>query len=372
MADEEKTIYTSENFPIPWFKKDVNNYLNKTTFIFGAAGTGKTTIIEEILYLLKDEVPNFLVVAPRTSDEAYRKKLHPSCITEDLSKEQIQEIWKRQYNVTKIYNIAHDMKVLESLFSKLRDRETFVLIEAVKRKASNIIVDIEQSKTLDYGQKRSQRAAVEILLNKKIVSIYRNHVRNNNDTYMRMKDQLSDDEYICMYYLDINPEFTLIIDDKTESFKIWMGYFANKKETNPFESIMYKHRWNHLTLIVAAHDDVYIVPAFRKNARVVIYTSSQAFVTCIERKANGFTPKERKKAMSYASKVFGDEDSKVKTHQKLCYIREDPHPFHYTVASLYPDFTLGCKPTREMLEKMKKDEKDELKSNPYIKDIRKM
>lgn len=72
--------------------------------------------------------------------------------------------------------------------------------------------------------------------------------------------------------------------------------------------------------------------------------------------------------MRYAAKIFGDEEKGVKTHQKMCYIREDPHPFKYLIANLYPDFNLACTPVRTMVAKMPKKE-DNLAANPFVKDL---
>jgi energy-coupling factor transporter ATP-binding protein EcfA2 len=363
---DDKTIYTTEGDPIPWFPKDVNNHLDKTTLIFGGTGSGKTTVIEEILYLLKDYVPNFMVIAPRTSDAAYRRKLPSRCIKEDFTKERLQKLWNRQYYATQLYNTANDINILESLFKVAPDREGIVMLEAIKRKASDMIKVIEMSPNLDFGQKKAQKTAIEELQIKKIKIIYRDAVRKNKHIIERNPD-LTTQQKIALDYLDFNPRLCLIIDDCSEKFQVWMKFFK-KNEVNPFESIFYKNRWNYLTLVFAAHDDKLVNTELRKNSRVTIYTNSQALVTSINRAGNGFTPKEKKEAMRYAAKIFGDEEKGVKTHQKMCYIREDPHPFKYLIANLYPDFNLACTPVRTMVAKMPKKE-DNLAANPFVKDL---
>ena len=289
---DDKTIYTTEGDPIPWFPKDVNNHLDKTTLIFGGTGSGKTTVIEEILYLLKDYVPNFMVMAPRTSDAAYRRKLPSRCIKEDFTKERLQQLWNRQYYATQLYNTANDINILESLFKVAPDREGIVMLEAIKRKALDMIKVIEMSPNLDFGQKKAQKTAIEELQIKKIKIIYRDAVRKNKHIIERNPD-LTTQQKIALDYLDFNPRLCLIIDDCSEKFQVWMKFFK-KNEVNPFESIFYKNRWNYLTLVFAAHDDKLVNTELRKNSRVTIYTNSQALVTSINRAGNGFTPKEKK------------------------------------------------------------------------------
>ncbi len=366
MTSEDKTIYTSEGDPIPWLAKDVSNHLDKTTLIFGGTGSGKTTIIEEILYLLKDYVPNFLVIAPRTSDTAYRQKLPDRCIKEDFTKEKLQKLWNRQYYATQLYNTANDAAILESLFKLAPDRESIVMLEAIKRKAAAVIKAVENSTTLDFGQKKTQRTAIEELHAKKIKMIHRDAIRKNKHIIGRNED-LDPQQRVALDYLDFNPRLCLIIDDCSEKFQVWMKFFK-KREVNPFESIFYKNRWNYLTLIFAAHDDKIVDTELRKNSRVTIYTNSQSLVTSIQRSGNGYTPKEKKQALRYAAKVFGDDEKEVKSHQKLCYVREDVRPFKYTIANLYPEFTLACTPIRNMVLKMPKKE-DNLSTNPFVKEL---
>lgn len=368
---DDKTLYTEQKDPIPFFPKSAENHLNLTTLIFGGSGSGKTTIIEEILYLIKDQVPIILVIAPKTSDKAYRSKLPARCIKEDLTKNQLIKIWERQQNATQIYNTANNLDFLESVYNIVPDKTSFVTIGAIKKKASEIISEIEKSKTLDYGQKKAQKTAIEELQIKRITQIYKDQIRKHRDRLMQLKADLTPEQQIVIEYIDFNPRLALVIDDSSEKFQVWMKYFK-KNEVNPFGGIFYKNRWNYLTLIIGAHDDKLIDTEFRKNSRVTVYCNSQAFVTSVSRSGNGFTPKERKDSMRYANRIFGNEEENkkaaIKNHNKMCYIREDPRPFKYMIANLYPNFTLGCAPLRELVDKMPKKDGN-LAANPYLSNI---
>ena len=364
---DNKNLTTKEGDIIPWLEKDYNNYLDKTTLIFGGTGSGKTTIIEEILYLLKDHIPNFIVIAPKTSDSTYKSKLPARCIKEDFTKQQLKQLWDRQYAVTDIYNIANKFEILEELFNMIPNRESIIMIESIKRKALQKIKEIETS-FLDYGQKKAQKLAIEESQKKHIKTIYKDTIRKNSFV-LKSNLNLTAQQMIAIEYLDFNPRLGLIIDDSSEKFQKWMSYFK-KNEDNIFGSIFYKNRWNYLTLIFAAHDDKVINPEFRKNSRVTIYTGSVSLVTSLNRQGNGYTTKEKKDTMRYATRVFSnDEKSNIKTHQKLCYIREDAHPWKYTIAEPPPDFKLGCNPTIELIANMPSNNENNLKENPLAKKI---
>jgi hypothetical protein len=362
---EKKTIRTTKGNPIHWLPKETNNHLDKTTLIFGGSGSGKTTIIEEILYLIKEHVSNYLVIAPQTSDTPYRRKLPARCIKEDLTKKKLQQIWDRQYHVTQIYKTANDIAVLESLFKKSPDRHSHVMVEACRKRAIFYMDKIENDDRYDFGKKRAYKTGIEELTSKKIKQIYKEAIRKNKSILEKMT--LQPHEKIALEYLDIDPRFCLIIDDCSEKFQTWMKYFK-KGEVNPFDSIFYKGRHNFITLIFASHDDKLVPTELRKNARLTIYTNSQALVASINKTGNGFTLKEKKDAMEYAGRVFGEEKDGIKTHQKLCYIREEIPPFRYTIANLYPDFKLGGAALWNIVSKMPKKE-DNLSSNPFAKDM---
>lgn len=367
MADDSKTIYTSQGDPIGFLSKDVNNYLDKTTIIIGSSGSGKTTIIEEIMYLTKDYIPNYLVIVPKTSDTPYRKKLPARCIKEDLSKSKLEAIWERQKNLTACYNIANDINILEGLFKKAPDRESIVMLQAIKRKAEESIRTIDASPNLDYAQKKSQRSSIEELHIKKTKTIYKASIKRNMHILERM--DLNTHEKTALEYLEVNPRFMIIIDDSTDKFEMWMKYWK-KTEMNPFNSIFFRGRWNFVTLILVTHEDKIIDRQLVKNSRVTIWTNSQTFITSIDKKSNGYSTTEKKLAMRICDKIFPNEASGIKNHQKVCYVREDPQPFKYTIANLYPDFTLGGDGLRSLVNKMPKKE-ERVEDNPFIKELAK-
>lgn len=372
---DDKTIYTAQNDPIPWLEKDVNTYLDKNTLIFGGTGSGKTTVIEEILYLLKDSIPNFVVIAPKTSDGAYRRKLPEQCIKDDLTKEKILKIWERQLQVTKFYNIANDITVLESLYKLAPDMESEVMIDAIKTRTISALANVSAASSLNYGQKQSQKTAIEELRVSRIKDIYKNAIKQKYERLRKIILELSANNPMkaklttALYFFDMNPRLCLIIDDCSEKFQRWMKFFK-KNEDNPLEAIFYKGRHNYITVIIASHDDKLINTELRKNARVIIYTNSQSLITSITRAGNGYSAKEQKEAARYASKVFGDDMGKIKTHQKLCYIREDSHPFKYLIANIYPEFSLVCDPTRQLVNRMPQVN-DNLESDPVVQNLMK-
>jgi molybdopterin-guanine dinucleotide biosynthesis protein len=366
--DDEKTLYTSEGEPIKWLNQDYRNHLDRSTLIFGASGSGKTTLIEEILYLCKDYIPNYIVIAPETSRDIYASKLPKACIKDNLSKEKLDAIWKRQVDLTRVVKIANSTENLERLFNRANDTKAKADVAAIVNTAKMYISMIEKKKEYSFSEKRTTIANIKERCDENIKKIYKATITKNLQHLQRLHENnsLNETEIITLHYYNVNPRLCIIIDDKTEYFEKWMKYYKKEKEdANVFQSMFYTGRHNYITLIITAHDDKAIAPDLRKNARVIYYTTSQALVVSMERTANGFTKDQKKFGQRAASVVFGQEDMKTTNYKKLCYLRNDPYPFRYIIANIYGPFTLENDALRELSKKIPTQESS-IEENPFV------
>jgi hypothetical protein len=367
MDDESKTICAPTGETIKYFRPTYEYYLDRTTIIIGASGSGKSTVIEEILYLCKDYIPNYFVVAPVTSMASYEKVLPKKCIKENLSKEKIETIWRRQYNFTMIYNKANDEKVLNKLFERIRDSQAVTNIGLIKRATDQIVKRHMEKTEIPFDVRNAECNKIKQTCEAKIKAIQKTSIRNHNTYLQGIRDNLDKEEIIALDYLDINPRLLLIIDDKTEEIETWMKYFkSGKGDSNPFESIFYRGRHNYITLIIAVHDDKVIKPGLRKNARVTYYTDSQGLFSALSRATNGFSTQQKKYLQNIAQVIYDDEDSKIKTYKKLCFLRGEMSPFRYMIANKYDKISVGCAPLYELIKALPAKEDQEIDNNPYL------
>jgi hypothetical protein len=290
--------------------------------------------------------------------------LPAKCIKEDLSKKKLQQIWNRQSNITKIYNIANNITVLKELFLKSNNNKIKLMIDAMKKSADIYNKRIDNDETLNFAMKKTKKSNLNDLLTEKLIMFYKKAIR---ESYERLTEfELTDDGRVALEHLDINPRFMIIIDDSSEKFKGWMKLFK-KPETNVFESIFYRGRWNFITLVFAAHDDKIVDTELRKNARVTIFTNSSALNASLNKVSSGYGKKEKEEISNISNKIFANEET-IKTNQKFCNIREDMKPFRYTIADCYPDFVLGSDPFNNLIKKIP-NEKDNKQDNPYLKEL---
>lgn len=365
-SDDEKTLYTADGFAIRWLKKLPEPFVDYTTLVLGSSGSGKTKIVEEILYTCRDEFINYLVIAPETTyTKYYANKFPRRCWKEDLTKEKLIEIWNRQFHVTMVCNIANDMVILEKVFRQVRDREAEAEIK-ICLSHSNILMDkIDRNDDYDHSKKKDLKNFVQDKKNGAIKKIYVESITRHRGVLLNR--ELSQDERIAVEFLNVKPKLCIVIDDCTENLPKWQKYFK-KNEENIFERIFFRGRHNNITLIIAAHDDLHISTSLRKNLRNCIFTCSKMLIASIERTNSGYSKSERDTLKHISDVVFNDVDTRIKTHKKVCYIREDPSPYQYTIANLYPDFSLANKLMLQLINRMPKKE-NQIVNNPYIKDI---
>lgn len=361
---DEKTIFTDDGIAIPWFERDTKVFLDYTTFIFGGTGSGKTTIIEEILWYIKDECPNFLVICPSTSMKAYKNKVPRRCMKEDLSKELLIRIWERQFHLTQIYEIANDLDTIWRVFNKRPSREAKVMIMAIETSASQHISKIQKS-NMDFSQKKAQINKIEELLIKRKIKIIKDFIKKHKETLLTLN--LDKKERVAVEYVTLNPKLCLIIDDRTEQLDGWMKYFK-KGESNILNQILFRGRHNNITLIIAAHDDKFIPTELRKNARITYFTQATALQASLNKTGSGYSGKTKKRIELMGDNIFDDEDAKIRTFRTFVIIKNDTKPYRYTIANVYPEMKLGSDKLYELANKLPK-KKDTLDDNPYLEQL---
>ena len=103
------SLYTDEDDEIPLFTKDYSYFLNKSIILYGSSGSGKSMIMRDILYILKDHIPNILVIAPTNhlngSFDTYKLTYCDSCMFNRRTYIQSNE---EQYTKTKMHTTTRE------------------------------------------------------------------------------------------------------------------------------------------------------------------------------------------------------------------------------------------------------------------------
>lgn len=358
-----QSIYTEDGHEIPWFEPSVAAFLDRTTMIIGASDSGKTVIVRSILYLLRNVFPMCMVVAPSNTQASYEGIVPPCCMTETLTKEGLERIWTRQEEMSECFKIANSLENLRLLFERIHNSTVEQHIERLTTDLTNICTHIREDLHLSFAEKRVKIATAKKNVQAKVRELYKTVIVANKRTLAERN--LSDLERITLRFIRVNPRLVLIIDDLSEEFRRWMRFWR-ADEVNPFMNIMYKGRHQYITLIFALQDDKVLSTEMRRSVHVSIYTTSKALLTAVDRRNGGYSSAERKNASALASRVFSDKIGQPKLYQKVCYVRDLPTPFNYTIAQYVNDeFKLGSKQLWE-LDRRIPQSRNNLRDNSLI------
>ena len=343
---DDRSLFLSDKTKLRWFMKSSADFINKTTIIYGRTNSGKSTIIEDIMYLCKDYMPTIFVVAPtNSSNNAYTDKIPSQFIKKELDLEWLDKLLIRQKNSAGVYINSNKLEILKSLFDKVADSISNNMETSIIKKAHNSIIYLD-SAIMEFAEKKKQKNQIledrDLMLKK----LYKTAIRYNK-VDLEERTDLTKSEKSALSFLDFNPNIMLILDDCASTFK------KMYKKSTAIKEIFYEGRHYFFTTIISAQDDKEIDSELRKNTTISMFTTAQSATSNFERASNGYPKHERLRAKICIESIFKQDDNDINMHQKLVYIQNQPDPFRYTIADLHDDFKMGSKPMWDYSNKIK-------------------
>jgi len=358
--DDNKALNLDKGKKIHFLNKDPENFLRKSTLIFGATSTGKTTLCEEILYLCKDIIPTIFVICPtNSSSNAYTGKVPSRCIKDDLDMVWLEKLLARQKHLSEVCKLTESIDILLPIFKKVADPKTIMITQSIYQRGEDSLSIVDQSENLNYAKKKTQRITIQQDRCNILKKIYKSTIKLHKKKLLESID-LEDFQRTVVEMIDVYPDIMLIFDDCASKFKKWY-----KERPDLFKALFFEGRWKNISLIILSQDDKEIDSEIRKNARVTIFTTQQAASATFERGANHFSKFEKDLSREIIKKVFYQPPNEPKHYQKLCYLQNELDPFRYTIADLYEDFKFGCPQIWELNKKIG-DNNSINKENPFF------
>ena len=356
---EDRSLFLSDRTKLRWLTKSHNDYLNKTTIIYGRTNSGKSTIIEEIMYLCKDFIPTVFVVAPtNSSNNAYTDKIPSQFILKELDVEWLDKFLSRQKNSAGVYINANKIDILKTMFVRIADDTALALEISIVKKAHSSIMYIEES-SMEFIEKKKQKAQILVDRDDMLRKLYKTSIRHNKVS-LEQRSDLNKSEKAALNFLDFNPNVLLILDDCASKFK------KMYKKSSAIKEIFYEGRHYFITLIISSQDDKEIDSELRKNTTISIFTTAQSATSNFDRTSNGYPKHEKIRAKLCTEIVFKQDDNDIRHYQKLVYIQNQSDPFRYTIADIHDDFKMGSKPMWDYSEKIKSKRDNLNKDNPLF------
>jgi hypothetical protein len=355
----DKSLFMTDKTKLKWMPKNHLHYLNRTTILYGRTNSGKSTVIEEIMYLCKDHIPTIFVVAPtNSSNNAYTGKVPDQFIRKELDVDWLDKLLTRQKNAAGAYINANRIEILKSLFNKVSDENSQSLEQSIINKAHSSLAYISDS-VMDFPQKKKQKNQILEHKNNMLRRLYKTTIRFHKVT-LENNQKLHKTEKAALSFLDFNPNIMLILDDCASKFK------KLYKKSTAIKEIFYEGRHYFITTLISAQDDKEIDSELRKNTTVSVFTTAQSATSNFERSSNGYPKHEKNKAKTCIESVFKQQENDVTHFQKLVYIQGEADPFKYTIADLYDDFRMGSLPMWQYSEKIKSHKNLLNKNNPLF------
>jgi len=348
------SIFTSKGREIPKFELDVESiqsyFLNRSIILYGASNSGKSTIIKDLLFNLKNYIPSACVICPTNKlNGSYNGLIPKPLIHSEMSQALLDDILKRQHLNVKLFNLSNDINKLESLYSNMLYKE-----EDEFRKM-NTAFSLVEKKLLDNNNDSVSKSKQDLLrLREKhtenVINFYKRVIKKNCNFIDKIN--VGDNDKILMKNININPNFLIIIDDAAVTANVWCKYDSVKE-------LFFNGRHHKVTFMIAFQDDKLLESGLRKNAFINIFTTEKVCNAFFNRNTNNFNKQEKDISTDAADSVFNSKKSdKEKNYKKLIYIRESSEPYRYYIASLTPNFTFGSKQLQSFCGKVTKNESE--------------
>jgi len=359
MDNLETNLYVDKDV-IPLVENSANIFLHKSLILYGSSGSGKTVLIKHILHLLKDEIPQVIVINPTNKlNNAYSSFVPKQVIYDEIDENLFQMIYEKQAMARQVYDKVQKINPLCNLFNKCASRDEL----AIYKKMNNLFEDTKNNidkRVKHIIDKKSQQNKLNEEHQKSIREFFKYTIRKNKKV-LESNDKahiINKEDKQIIKYLDYNPNLLLIFDDCAASFKNW-GKLTGVNE------LFFNGRHFYVTTIMSFQSDTILPPDLRSNAFTSIFTTKQCALSFFENKKNGISKQDFKKYSSYIDEIFKSKEN-CNNFKKLCYFKHNSnYSIQYIMANMYDDFKFGSQSLWDYCSQIKKNTDDIDTNNPF-------
>lgn len=269
----------------------VEDFIDRTTILYGISDSGKSTIIKHILFLLRGMIPLILAFSQsEIVNHTYSHKMMPrSFVHDNVSADVIMAMQARQVKARQVYEQVNNIQILQSLINRIMTqdiKDTLNQIEQIYEetaRANNGVITDEMENTF---------------ANKKI-SIMRSIIKPKLQFLQRITD-LSESEKFTIKMFDFNPRIIIIFDDCSTDI-------AELKSCAEVLEQVFRGRHLFCTVLMAVHGISLILPMMRIGVGNSIFTDPQTARQFAESKTNALDRQKKSEMIRYAGKVVKKE-----------------------------------------------------------------
>jgi len=357
----------------------------RSTFLYGDSGSGKSTMLDHILFLLKDELNAcFVLSGSESSNQFYDGKTPELFIKSNIINDKqkvvdwLSTLLKKQKDITEMCTKANDIKNMELLFdyyvSNVRNVESTKCLKSrneIRAKVQKSLEEIEIKFMDDPKKRNEEKKSIHDSCEEILKKLYKKTIIANIDKINGFvsEKKLDLNQTIVATYIMKNPHIGLVIDDCADKFKAWKKI----DKENLFAEIIYRGRHYSMTSLITTQGDKEFDSELRINAYNSIFTSENLATLNFTRTSNGYSSITIKEAKRIIPQLFAQPNREHKHFRKLICSKTFPNEFRFTVADIiFEPYKIGSQKIWDTNEKvMKKLEQGRESSNPLMKKLKK-
>ena len=307
---------------IPSVPRDPDFFINKTMVFYGTTNSGKSFLIDDIMYICSKKIPEFWVFCgSNTKMEDYKDKIPDVCLNTVIEKDFLKKFKERQDMKSKLFNYINKTSTLEEVLSYCPNQTTFV------RQKSMLFNKLDEA-----GRKYPHKMKTKDIEKKKVQ--FMKKIIHMNRPYLEKLFKQRDQEELLrvVKYLDLNPRAMLVMDDCASHIPALL----REDKSNSLTELFFNGRHYNITTAITTQDIKYVAPQIRKNAMLSFCTTKKTANDCFTNESNSFTRDVRRKAQNLIDHLFD-----MGNYEKLVY-SELYDKFYYFRAEEHPDLKVGA------------------------------
>ena len=330
-------------------------YVNRSIVLYGASDSGKSTIIKDLVYHLRDMATQIFVFAPSdpsNGDYTESGTIPKPLVHYILDATTLTNIWKRQEAFAAVYERVNDIHTLESLFKKLNLETVSRMLLAAERSMDERKEEVKDQ-YLDKSMGTKKIKEIEKTFDDMRRLIYKRYIVDNRHKLARFP--LTEEENFTLRFITFNLRLVIIFDDCATEFKK-----LRKEKCNVLDTLLYRGRHIYVTTFIACQDDKNLDSDLRKNTFINVYTTPQCAMAFFNRAANSFDKETMRRADRATKEAFAVDN------QKLIYVRKE-NKFYKFTATIRDSFEFGSPAIREFCKRIQNDGVNVAADNMFIK-----
>ena len=320
------------SFPIDNKELTADMILDRSTIIYGASGSGKTTIAIDYLKVLKGKIEQVVIFSPTENQnmsysQPGREIVPIQLIHSTVTDDKLKTIEERQQALVDVYNRARKPAVMLSLYSRIKNANT----EAIFRKINKIYAEqiAATRKTAGYDVE-SDLIKLKQTWESYVMTALEKIIINYADKLVEMAKpaaaaSFTADELFTCKFITLNPRLLVIFDDITAEIE-------SIKKCKYLKNFLFKGRHMKMTILFLLHTDKAIATEIRSNAHITIFACKKSMGAYFARNASFIDNDDRERIEYYRSLIrCGEPDQYgVKKYTKLIYINASDTFYTYT------------------------------------------